>query len=210
MCIRKDMYTMESCHQIRMGAPSEFFVKRALNYLCQANCRYDIQFGLTYPLLEELVEGNLDAVLATKKYEVDGVNYLKIEEEKFVIVAPNSFEAIPASNRKAWLEQQNWISYGRELPIIRRIWKQHFNERAEMEPFHVIPDLRGILKGIEAGMGMSVLPTYLIEQSVAEKKCQVLFLDLAVTNQIYLAYRNAEVVKPIVQACDEKVALLVY
>ncbi|PFI60718.1 hypothetical protein COI68_26070 [Priestia megaterium] len=176
--------------KIRIGSPSEFFVQEALNDLFHIECRYELTFGITLDLLKQLSEHKIDCVIATKKYEIEGIEYIKIREEDFLIVAPTDVkEPEHPSNVKKWLEQQHWISYGPDLPIIRRIWRQHLSQWASITPFHIIPDLRGILRSVEKGMGISVLPTYLIKESVQKGNSRILFPKLAVKNQLYVAFR---------------------
>ncbi|MGB8461195.1 MAG: LysR substrate-binding domain-containing protein, partial [Priestia megaterium] len=88
-----------------------------------------------------------------------------------------------------FLYNQRWISYGLELPIIRRFWRQHFKKRPEIQPHHVIPNLQTVLKAIQHHMGISLLPRYLIQEALREKKVKIELEHLAVKNQIFLAYK---------------------
>ncbi|MFL0493362.1 LysR substrate-binding domain-containing protein [Priestia megaterium] len=81
------------------------------------------------------------------------------------------------------------MSYGLELPIIRRFWRQHFKKRPEIQPHHVIPNLQTVLKAIQHHMGISLLPRYLIQEALREKKVKIELEHLAVKNQIFLAYK---------------------
>ncbi|MFP3339536.1 LysR substrate-binding domain-containing protein, partial [Micrococcus sp. SIMBA_131] len=53
----------------------------------------------------------------------------------------------------------------------------------------IIPNLQSILRAVELGIGVSILPTYLIEESIKEGKSEVLFPHLSVNNTLYAAYR---------------------
>ncbi|MNC20497.1 LysR substrate binding domain protein [compost metagenome] len=112
-------------------------------------------------------------------------------DEEFVIVAPVHFEIPDTDNlehSESWLSSQNWISYGLDLPIIRRIWREHFKKRPVIRPIHIIPNLHMILKAIENGMGLSVIPTYLL-RNLDEVKTKVLFPELRVNNELFFAYK---------------------
>ncbi|WP_251037572.1 hypothetical protein [Paenibacillus albidus] len=77
-------------------------------------------------------------------------------DEEFVIVAPAHYEIPDIDNlelKERWLSSQNWLSYGLDLPIIRRIWREHFKKRPLIRPTHIIPNLHMILKAIENGVG---------------------------------------------------------
>ncbi|MGD6993272.1 LysR substrate-binding domain-containing protein [Sutcliffiella horikoshii] len=67
--------------------------------------------------------------------------------------------------------------------------EKEFNKRPEIQPSHVISDLRAVLEAIENNMGISALPTYLIRDSIEAGKTKMLFPQLAVENTIYLAYK---------------------
>jgi DNA-binding transcriptional LysR family regulator len=148
-------------------------------------------------------------VIATKQYEISDIEYIQLEEEEFVIVVPPQ-QVVPShlDSMEGWLEQQRWISYGKEFPIIRRVWKQHFNKILTMNPFHIIPDLGGILKSIEMGMGMSVLPSYLIHESVLAEKSKVIFPELSVKNQLYLACKTYNRLTPLIQQVVKELVLI--
>lgn len=190
----------KSLFKIRIGAPAEFFVQKALDMLCKVECQYEIKFGLASDLLGQLQGDKVDCVIATKQYEISDIEYIKLEEEEFVLVVP-PHQVVPShlDSIEGWLEQQRWISYGKEFPIIRRVWKQHFHKKISIKPFHIIPDLRGILKSIEMGMGMSLLPSYLIQESVQDEKSKVIFPELLVKNQLYLACKTDNRHTPYIQ-----------
>ncbi|UOY91874.1 substrate-binding domain-containing protein [Ectobacillus sp. JY-23] len=177
---------------VRIGAPAEFFSCRALETLYKTDGYYEVTFGLTRELLEQLQDRKLDCVIATKKYGIPGIQYTAWESETLVIVGASHMKVSPDVCEQTWLEQQHWISYGRELPIMRRIWKQHFHTHAVMEAAHIIPDLRGILKAVELGMGISVLPTYIAKEWIEAGRCQILFPHLSFTNALYFAYREED------------------
>jgi DNA-binding transcriptional LysR family regulator len=59
-------------------------------------------------------------------------------------------------------------AYSPDLPIIRRYWLTEFDERPTNRTALVLPDLRGILRAVVAGIGASVLPRYLVDGSLAD------------------------------------------
>ena len=111
----------------------------------------------------------------------------------FVVVAAadgyHGSNVVEMDDVEGLMNNQCWLSYGTELTIVRRYWRQHFNKRPEIQPSHVIPDLRAVLEAIENNMGISVLPTYLIMDSIEAGKTKILFPQLSVENTIYLAYK---------------------
>jgi DNA-binding transcriptional LysR family regulator len=47
-----------------------------------------------------------------------------------------------------------------------------------------------ILKAIENGAGISLIPTYILKNSMDEEKAKVILEKLSVTNVIYMAYKS--------------------
>lgn len=177
---------------IKLGAAHEFFSEKILPLLPEVNTCTISHFGNAEQLLELLKEDKLDILIMSKRFQTPGIEYLNLMDEEFVIVAPSDYEILEFDTLKLeeqWLSKQKWISYGLELPIIRRIWREHFKKRPEIRPIHIIPNLHMILKAVELGEGMSVIPTYLLQNSLKEGKSKVVFKHLKVKNELYIAYQ---------------------
>ncbi|WP_223068663.1 LysR family transcriptional regulator [Paenibacillus caui] len=201
---------------VRIGSASEYFGNRALGKIKRLNVRLSVRFGVAQALMDSLQKDEVELIITSQKLPYPGIEYMKIEDEQFVVTAPFHYpiggsEGIEgAEQTEAWLSRQNWLSYGLELPIIRRYWREHFGRRPQLRPDHIIPDLRIILDAIEQGMGISILPAYLIEESLRQKKTKVLFPHLSVKNTIYAACKRENkgnpVVKRIVEVLKEEEA----
>jgi DNA-binding transcriptional LysR family regulator len=187
---------------IRLGSPQEFFAERVLNQLPKAeNTLYRVQFGLTPDLLEQLLEGQLDAVIATQQIARSDIEYQLIFEENFWLVAPPETVGPIASGvlqadltpLEQWLRTQPLIAYSEDLPIIRRFWRTVFGRRLDATPKLVLPDLRMIRQAIHNGLGFSVLPDYLCTEMVAHGQLTlILNPSNPIKNQLWLAYRKSE------------------
>ena len=59
-----------------------------------------------------------------------------------------------------------------------------------LKPAHVIPNLHLILKAIENGAGVSLIPTYILENVINKANVRVIFEDLSVKNELYIAYKT--------------------
>jgi DNA-binding transcriptional LysR family regulator len=186
---------------IRLGTPQEFFVEQILSRIKAQNTLFSIRFGLTQELIAQLLNNQLDGVIATQKIAKSELEYQLIFEENFWLVGPPKREipivrdALQAdlSFLATWLRKQPWIAYSDELPIIRRFWRVVFGQRLDVNPQFVIPDLRSIRMAIAYGLGYSVLPDYLCREWIANGQLNlVLQPTQAVTNQIWLTYRKSE------------------
>ncbi|NJL79449.1 MAG: GNAT family N-acetyltransferase [Richelia sp. RM2_1_2] len=188
---------------LRIGTPQEFFAQMVLERLpISEKWLYRVYFGLTENAIAQLLEGGLDAVIATQKIARTDLEYQLIHEESFWLVGSPQLN-IPNTANIQQLEEDlrspsgsygaSLIAYGEELPIIRRFWRVVFGKRLDLVPRIVLPDLRLIHDAIALGYGFSVLPDYLCIDTINSGKLQVLLKpNRAVTNQIWLAYRKSE------------------
>ncbi|MCU0524979.1 MAG: LysR family transcriptional regulator [Elainella sp. Prado103] len=190
---------------IRLGSPTDFFSEYVVQQFPHTESSLlKVQFGLVQDLIEQLLEHQLDGVIATQKIAKPELEYQPIFEEKFWLVGPpdaplpRSIDSHPEpqpdlARLETWLRLQPWIAYSEDLPIIRRFWRVTFGKRLDANPHFVMPDLRSIRAAIAAGLGYSVLPDYLCIDWIAEKRLALILKPTqAVTNQIWIAYRKQE------------------
>ncbi len=197
---------------VRLGAPLEYFSEVALARLKNIPFRLWVQFGITQQLVEGLAQGELDLVVATQRLPQSDVEYRRLEEEHFLLVGspdvvPPEIEGEDAeslSQLEQWLQTQPWISYGVELPIIRRFWQQLFDQRVNFQPTFVIPNLHAIEKAVELGYGISILPEYLCREAIEAGRLRVIWDSLEPTvNELWLAYRKMDRYHPEIQRVRE-------
>ncbi|MFC0188600.1 LysR family transcriptional regulator [Fictibacillus aquaticus] len=187
--IRHDSLPSAMPAMLRVGSPLEFFTKAAIKKLKGIELRFSANFGVAENLLASLEKDELDLIITTQKVHVPGIEYTKLEDEEFVVVAPIDYPNIEEVDVEEWLLNQKWLTYGLELPIIRRYWREHFNQRPSMEPYFIIPNLQAILEAVEQGLGISILPAYLFHESIKENKVKILFPEYVTKNTIYAAYK---------------------
>ncbi|MDQ0115585.1 LysR family transcriptional regulator [Paenibacillus harenae] len=176
---------------IRIGLPLEFFHELILPKLMHTALSIVTYFGTADQLIELLKEDQVDLIVTSKKYVVPGIEYEPFFVEAFAIIAPEQHvvpELDSLKEKEEWLSSQKWISYGLELPIIRRLWREHFKRRPLIKPVNVIPNLHAIMRAVEMGTGISIIPTYMLKHSKAS--IQIVFDNLIVHNQLYIAYKS--------------------
>ncbi|TBL70454.1 LysR family transcriptional regulator [Paenibacillus thalictri] len=176
---------------IRIASAPEFYGVKLLPLLPELKTCTVSYFGTADYLLELLEQDKVDMIVTSKKFLSPGIEYGKLFDEHFVVIAPKGLEVIASDQlkeREQWLLSQKWISYGLELPIIRRFWREHFKKRPLIKPVHVIPHLHLIINAVEQGEGLSLIPTYLLENS-ANERIQIVFEDMSVTNELFIAYK---------------------
>ncbi len=184
---------------IRIGTPAEYFSSVLLKKFSRSPFRLSLKFGELEPLFLQLEEDNIDIMVATKHLSVQGFECVKLYEEQFTLVTSENVSTADVEDIETWLVQQKWISYGLDLPIIRRFWRDHYNKRPPLSPTHVIPDLRIVLSAVENGMGVSILPTYLIQDSLKDHKVFAPFPTMQISNDLFVGYKLANKEKPLIK-----------
>jgi DNA-binding transcriptional LysR family regulator len=178
---------------IRIGSAIEYYDEYILPELTKLKSCTISHFGTADQLIELLKEDKVEIVITSKKFQEPGIEYVELCDEEFVIVGPATLNpplGIDLESKEKWLLSQKWISYGLELPIIRRLWREHFKKRPIIKTHHIIPNLHLILKSIEMGLGISLIPTYIWSNSKNTNKAKVLFEELKVTNKLWIAYKT--------------------
>lgn len=190
---------------VRLGGPAEFLAERvlpALGGLPQKKVRLEVRFGLADELLDAVAEGDLDLAVSTRAVRRSGLESEPLFTERFLLVAAPAWasrlspEAIEANGASA-LEGVPLVSYGPELPILRRYWRVVFGQRLERRAAVVAPDLRAVREAVAAGAGISVLPQYLCEDAVARGRLIVLHRPSTLPeNTLHLAWRSGTAREP--------------
>lgn len=178
---------------IRFGSALEYFREQILPILDEEKLRLIVQFGTADQLIEELKNDKVDVIVTSKKYQTLGIEHIKLIEEEFVLVAPKQL-IVPNFQSKVeienWLLKQKWLSYGLELPIIRRFWRENFNKRPQIKPIHTIPNLHALLNGVEFGYGITLIPTFIAKTAMNRDKAKVILKELKIKNELYIAYQS--------------------
>ncbi|SEF57116.1 DNA-binding transcriptional regulator, LysR family [Nonomuraea solani] len=182
---------LPSDEAVHLGGPAEFLcevVMPMLAPLVRDGLRLRFTLGLSDDLLADLAAGRLDLVLSTIRPRLRGVRADPVYDEEFVLVAAPFVE-----------EPAPLVAYAEDLPIVRRYWRTVYGRRPSMAAQVVIPDLRGVLSAVRAGMGVSVLPAYLCRGDLAAGT----LVRLAVPeeppiNTGYLAVRSGAEARPAV------------
>ncbi|GIQ63123.1 LysR family transcriptional regulator [Paenibacillus cisolokensis] len=193
--------SLPSLKWIKIGSAPEFYQEKILPLLLKFGTCSISHFGTADKLLDILEVDKVDLIITSKKFLKPGVEYEKLCEEEFAIVAPVHWEFPEAKTLKAqerWLTEQKWIAYGPELPIIRRLWRERFKKRPILSTPYVIPNLHMILRLVKLGAGLSVVPTYLLE-TAKEGYVQVVYQDLSVRNELFFAYKSKHKYIPEIQ-----------
>lgn len=175
---------------VRLGGAAEFLERVAMPALgpaIAAGLRLTVVPGLADDLLEQLRVGSLDLVISAVRPRGRTLPASALCDEEFALVAASSLGIDPAERPRL---EHPLLAYARDLPILRRYWRHVFGERLEREPDLVIADLRAVAAAAVAGAGVTVLPTYLIADELADGRLVVLHpTDDPPINTLYLVRR---------------------
>ena len=189
---------------IRLGTPLDYFHEIGFKKLKESQLRLQIELGEADKMIDNLSHGRLDAVIATQQLQAANIDYTRIDQEDFCLVAPAN-DMLPADLNKTGKPNQiehvlldkNWISYSAELPIIRRFWHVAFKRRPTIEPVMIVPSLLLIRKAVEFGVGISVLPRYLCRELLNTGEIKILWEPKkSMLNDLWIATRKIDRNKP--------------
>lgn len=174
----------------RLGSPLDF-AGHALGRLALGSARVRVETGTPEDLAARVRTGALDAYIATQR--PDGALAAEpVLTEAFWLLAPPGTEATPdpgdLRGYAAWLSLQRWLSFGPELPIIRRFWRLSFGTRPPIEPAFVLPSLRGLVEAVALGAGLTLAPDYLSREAVEAGRVVRLPTPVEITNDLLLAF----------------------
>lgn len=153
---------------IRFGSSPEYFAACVLARLPGREVALSATFGTDAELLALLERGELDVAVTSTTPPRRSASAVPIGAKRFVLVSgPGSLPTRPIASLGAladWLAGQAWVSYSLELPITRRFWQRALGRALPERPRLVAPDLRAVLRAVELGLGVSLLPTFVCDE----------------------------------------------
>ncbi|HVI47805.1 MAG TPA: LysR family transcriptional regulator [Chitinophaga sp.] len=181
-----------------VGAPLEFFESVLAPVISQSRAELIFEFGLTKPLMEKLVKGDISFVFSTANGNEKNIAYEPVLAEEFLLVGSPGLDTSTfkkAINKEyydkaeEWLMEQDWYAYSSDLSVIRRFWQANFQKRPVLKPRFVIPDYNAILKALSYGNGLAIASNYLVKDPLKQGRLKEVWAGhTATTNTIYLAY----------------------
>lgn len=186
---------------IRIGTSPDYFDVFALPRLApDFGCT--VTFGGPRELHALLQSGMLDAVISTIKPGVRALQYRILAEKRYVLVGSPGIKPKKAlrsvSDLSKWLKTKYWVGYSVELPNTRRFWQQVLGLRLEAQLRFVAPDLRTVVHAVEQGFGVSIVPDFIGDPAVAEKRVIEIWpiRNLIPSDQWILAFRDLDADHP--------------
>ncbi|MRG48826.1 LysR family transcriptional regulator [Chitinophaga sp. SYP-B3965] len=181
-----------------LGAPREFFEAVMADRLGKTDVNLHVEFGTTKELMKRLLKGDISFLIATQKQEEPNIVYEPCLDETFLLIGSPGMDIKPFSQlikagalhkAEEWLCDQNWFAHNSDLMIIRRYWLNNFGKRPPVKPRFIIPDFDSVLRAIQHGNGVTVIPDYLVKTQLKNNQLQELWPgNKKAVNTLYLAY----------------------
>lgn len=163
---------------VRVGGAAEFLERVAMPALAPmvaAGPRIAVTAGVADDLLEQLRSGSLDLVVSAVRPKGRALPAAALVDEEFALVAAPSLGVVPSPDLSPTkIGTHPLLAYAHDVPILRRYWRHVFGLRLDREPALTVPDLRALAAAAVAGAGITVLPTYLIAEELADGRLTVL------------------------------------
>jgi DNA-binding transcriptional LysR family regulator len=164
---------------VRFGSSPEFFAAEVLPRLVGLDLAVAANFGSDAELFVLLDRGELDVVVTSSTPPRRSMSATTIGSKRFIlVVAPEVAPSNPfvsLDELATWLAERSWVSYSLELPLTRRFWLSALGRPFSARLQLVAPDLRAVLKAVELGLGVSMLPTFVCNDALAEGRVVELF-----------------------------------
>jgi DNA-binding transcriptional LysR family regulator len=181
-----------------LGGPAEFIGQKilpVLHSLPEHQIQIRVQLEQPENLKTALLSGALDLAIFTVRRSDAKLTSAALYQEELVLVGNRKWkENLPQEGLNAGiLEQVPLLGYSEDLPLIRRYWRKIFNTLPKNSAAMVIPDLRALENATVAGYGVTVLPKYLIENSLRNGTLfELQKPNQFPTNQLYLGWHNTK------------------
>ncbi|MCS4593358.1 LysR family transcriptional regulator [Brevibacterium sediminis] len=173
-----------------LGGPAEFLsavILPNLTHRLPGGVKISTRFGHADDLVDDLRNGTIDVLVNSLPVRGSDLSSQPIYDEEFFLVAHPDW----SEKAEGDLESIPLLSYGPELPIIRRYWRTVFGHRPSAEtPLVTAPDLRTLLGLARAGAGITVLPDYLVRTPLDRGELIILRSpEVAPLNTLFVATR---------------------
>jgi DNA-binding transcriptional LysR family regulator len=164
---------------VRFGSTPEFFAADVLPRLVGLNLAVTVTFGTDAELFVQLERGELDVVVSSSTPPRRSISATTVDGNRFVlVVAPHLAPPVPLRSLdevSTWLVDRSWVSYSLELPRTRRFWLNALGRPFAAHLQLVAPDLRVVLRAVELGLGVSLLPELVCRDALNRQRVVEVF-----------------------------------
>ncbi|HEY5025473.1 MAG TPA: LysR family transcriptional regulator [Acidimicrobiales bacterium] len=164
---------------VRFGSSPEYFAAEVLPRLAGLDVAVTATFGDDVELFRYLERDELDVVVTGSTPPRRSIGAATLGMNRFVlVVAPNLAPSVPFDSLDhvaTWCTGRPWVSYSLELPRTRRFWLHALGRPFGARLVLVAPDLRAVLRAVELGLGVSLLPEFVCRDALTGARVVELF-----------------------------------
>jgi DNA-binding transcriptional LysR family regulator len=190
---------------VRLGTSPEFFATDVLPGLVDLGVAVTVVFGQDAELFAQLDRGEVDVIVTSSTPPRRSIGAAPLGANTFVLVtAPHHAPSEPFESLdqvSTWLTGRSWVSYSLELPRTRRFWLSALGRPFAARLQLVAPDLRVVLRAVELGAGVSLLPEFVCRDALAAGRVAELFpvSHLTPEEPWFVCTRQGDTTRPAVQ-----------
>ncbi len=187
---------------IRIVGPSEFMRARMVAPLADlgtVGLNVRVTLGGREVIYDALRSGDVDLAVTASRPTDKQIGHTRIAEETLVPVASPGWVRRVLSGRRALdaALAHAPVAYDEQLPLIKTFFENGRDGNEPLIPSVVAPDLRMVRDFVEAGVGWSVIPDYLVDESLrARKLIRLKAPGVDVKNALYLAWLKTSLRHP--------------
>ena len=169
---------------ISIGMCFETFQTTLEPYISSLPFNVIIQFGEYPEMIENLEKGILDLIITPQMVAKNTLDYEAFSSETIILVGgneidANDFKGILAKNdmvlTENWLKQQKWYGTTGDMEHLRRFWQLNFGKTADFRPNYIVPNLNSIVRCLNSGKGLAVVPDFLCKKEIDKQQIQLVW-----------------------------------
>ncbi len=179
--------------------------------------RVQVELGVPSLLERRVADGDLDLCILVRAPELPTIDVEPLYLETFMAVAsPEYLRRYGRPTRADDFVEHDYIVYDEDLPMHEMWWRAMLGRRTPMPSsiVCVIASLREMMALAEAGLGIAVLPDYLVRDAIEDGRLEVLKPRTSkrgpraseragIGNTIYLAWRRGAIESARMRAARE-------
>ncbi len=169
---------------ISVGMCFETFQLTLEQYVAQLPFNLIISFGEYPEMLDKLDKGILDLIITPKKGGSSHIDHEAFSQEQIVLVGgadvdKAAFDAIVQSGSikevESWLKEQKWYGTTGDMEHLFQFWILNFDKKPDFRPNYIVPNLNSIVRCLNSGTGLAVIPDFLCQQEIKSQKIQLIW-----------------------------------
>jgi DNA-binding transcriptional LysR family regulator len=145
-----------------------------------------------------LENGTVDMIVSNMQTPLRNIEYHIVGNSHFVLIAGaktdiSGFKALDINDKKAlrkWLKAQLWYGTS-EVEDLTHFWRLNFKADLDVIANFIVPDVNSIVRCLEHGEGLAVVPLSTCSNAIAEGKVIKLWEGYTpMLNKLYIGHRK--------------------